>query len=159
MRAYAVLAALLLAGCTGGTEVVRADDPPAPAASEPHGELTCDSATQAGIDETIDGQLEALAAGDYAAALGFSSEGFRTANTPEQFQATIEDEYPLLVGADGHTSSYCVARGDEAQVLVTIDGAGDTMDELVYGMAREGEAWRIATAGRVRPASEEPIEV
>jgi hypothetical protein len=157
----ALTAALLLAGCDR-SEVIEASGAapprsPTAIASEPHGDLVCDPATQASIDETIRGQLQAFAAGDYAAALAFATEEFRAGNTPEQFEATITQQYPLLIGAEGHASTVCVVFDDLAQVLVSIDAAGDATDELVYDLSREGDVWRIATAGHVR--SEQPIEV
>ena len=156
---WTALALLLLAGCTGG-EIVG--DAPSSAAveespAEPHGELECDEATQAAIDDTIAGQLDAFAAGDYAAALGFASERFRAGTTPEQFQAVIEADYALLIGARGHRSGTCVVRGDAAQILVTVDGAAR---ELVYAMVDEDGEWRIDVAGFAADgASEEPVPV
>jgi hypothetical protein len=159
VRAALAAVALLLAGCTGG-EVVDAEPPvvqEAPSPADPHGDLTCDGATLDGLVEAIDGQLAAFAQGDFAAALSFASERFRSANTPEQFQATIEADYPLLIGASGQRPGTCVAQGGTAQLVVTIEGDGGQRDELVYLMTLEDGEWRIEAAGRV--PSEEPVPV
>jgi len=153
VRFLLALALLLAAACSGGETQAE----PSPRASDPHGELACDEPTLRGIDATIDGQLAAFADGDFVAALGFASERFRSGTTPAQFQATIEAEYPLLIGASGHRSEVCVRQGDVAQLLVTIDARGEETDELLYQMAREDGQWRIDVAGRV--PSEEPIPV
>lgn len=159
VRAGLVLLALLCAACTG--EVVdgrasadtgtaqRTPDAAAGASDDPHGELACDEGTQAAIDATIDGQLAAFAEGDYDAALGFATESFRAATTAEAFGQVIESDYPALITASGHTSGVCVAQGDQAQVVVEVEGPGAGADELVYRMAREAGEWRIMVAARV----------
>lgn len=163
MRA-AALALLLLAGCTGA-EIVGDTAPPSAVAEEepsadPHGELGCDEATLEGIDRTIAGQLDAFAVGDYSAALGFASERFRAGITPEQFQQVIEADYALLVGTSGYTPDTCVAQGDAAQILVTVDGADGVSDQFVYSMTREDGEWRIDVAGFAPDAaSEEAVPV
>lgn len=184
LRTGLVVLALCLLGaaCTG--EVVdgsSADGGTSPAASEdaseggsegaspgaspggsadPHGELACDADTQAAIDATIDGQLAAFSEGDYAAALDFSSEAFRAGTSAEAFGEVIESDYPVLRDASGHTSSVCVAQGDEAQLLVAVEGTDGISDELLYRMTQEAGEWRIAVAARVPgPASEEPVPV
>lgn len=158
MRLRAGLVALTLgllgAACTG--EVVdgrpSADGGAAETPSEsgdPHGELACDEDTQAAIDTTIDGQLAALNDGDYAAALGFSTAGFRAGTSAEAFGEVIESDYPLLRAASGHTSSICVADGDQAQLIVEVEGTDGASDELLYRMTQESGEWRIAAAARL----------
>lgn len=170
LRLVAVaLAAAFAAGCTQG-EVTggRADVPapgdgsrPAPSAEDgdPHGDLACDEETRVGIDETIQGQLDAFAGGDYDAALAFATESFRAGTTPDDFRSLIEADYPLLTQDAGHTSGTCVATGDEAQVLVTVTSATGTTAELLYRLAREDGDWRVAVAGQIPTPSETPIEV
>ncbi len=160
-RFAAALLLALLAACTIG-EVVGEAPPPTVAESpsqDPHGALTCDAETQAGIDETIDGQLAALGEGDYGSALGFASERFRSGTTPEQFQQVIEADYPLLIGATGHRSELCVAQGEIAQLLVTVEAANGQSDELVYSMTRENSEWRIDIAGRAAGSEAEAVPV
>lgn len=161
MRALLAAAALLLAGCTGGESVVDAEPPPvvreAPSPADPHGDLTCDQATLDGIVAAIDGQLTALADRDYATALEFATERYRSGTTAEQFRAVIEADYPLLIDSSGQRPGTCVAQGDSAQLLVTIASDAGQTDELVYVMTREGGEWRIEAAGRI--PSEEPVPV
>jgi hypothetical protein len=156
--ALGLAVALLLWGCTTSEQVTGGQTPPS--SSDPHGALACDDETRSGIDDAIGGQLDALAVGDYDAALGYASDSFRAGNSPEQFQATIEEEYPLLLSAEGHTSSTCVRQGDVAELLVTVEVQGDRTDELIYRVVLQEERWRIASAGHARAEpSPSPIPV
>ena len=154
---------LLGAACTGEVVDGRAsadETPSAGGSADPHGDLACDAETQTAIDATIDGQLAAFADGDYGAALAFATEDFQAGTSAEAFAEVIESDYPLLRGASGHTSSVCVAEGDQAQLIVVIEGTDGASDELVYRMAQEAGEWRIAVAAHVPEAgSEEPVPV
>jgi hypothetical protein len=152
-RYAAVFAVALAAACTAPDVVGETQ----PSPSEPHGALACDTETRSAIDETIGAQLAAFADADFAAALGFASERFRAGNSPAQFEAVITNGFPALIGAADHTIEVCVARGDNAQVLVTIESAGGQTDDLVYDMTREPAGWRIDVAGYA--ASEEAVPV
>jgi hypothetical protein len=166
--AVAVVAALA-GGCSqpevtdgrAGGPVVPAspEAAPRPGASDPHGGLTCDGGTLEDIDTTIQGQLDALAGGDYDAALAFATEGFRAGTTPEDFRALIEADYAVLTQDAAHTSGTCVASGDQAQVLVTVEASTGTAAELVYRLSREDGEWRIAVAGLVPSGSETPTPI
>lgn len=160
MRGAALLlVAALAAGCVdrgaGGppsaaeaqTETEAAAEPqPSGPAADPHGDLACDEETRAAIDETIDAQLAAFADDDFETALGLASEQFRDAFDVDRFRATIEDDYPVVADAVGHTSDLCVRQGAAAQLLVTVEGRDGSEQELVYTMTREGDAWRVAGA-------------
>jgi len=165
-------AALLLAGCSSGSVVETAQSPSAEESQteengeneeneedDAHGDLACDDRTREAIDETIGGQLEAFADDDYAAALEFASEAFR-----EEFEASfrevIETSFPEVAQATGHTTTVCVSRGEDAQLLVTVETAASDQ-ELVYQMTLEADEWRIdgALPADAAPSTSEPIEV
>lgn len=171
MRAVAIGAwltgaVLLLAGCSGSSvveapETTAADPSPSEEAeADAHGDLTCDDRTLAAIDQTIGGQLEAFADDDYAAALAFASEGFREDFDEESFREVIETSFPFVTAATGHTSTVCVSRGAQAQLLVTVESA-DGDQELVYQMTLEAEEWRIegAVPADAAPSASDSIEV
>jgi uncharacterized protein DUF4864 len=159
-RLLAGLLLALTASCSAGE--VAGEAPSRTAVEEappedPHGELACDTQTQAAIDDTIDGQLAAFAAGDYAAALAFSSDRFRSQTTPEQFQQVIETDYAPLIGAAGHRSELCVLQGDTAQLLVTVEGEDGENAELVYRLTFEEGQWRIDVAGPAPESETVPV--
>ncbi len=173
--AAATLLAVLAGGCTagadggdaarGGAEAGGSDGPatpaprsPAPGAGAgPHGALDCDDDTRAGIDAAIDGQLRALEAGDYEAALGFASSAYRSSISVETFRRLFDRDYALLTDAATHVSGTCVAGEEGAQVLVTVQGASGEEQELVYTLVREDGAWRIAVAGLSPATGEAPV--
>jgi len=144
------VAALLLAAtaCSGGdgddatgAQDLSREEPTA----DPHGELACDEATLEDIDATIDAQLAAFADDDYEAALALTTEGFQEQFDAELLRGIIEEGFPLVAEADGHTSDTCVASDGAAQLLVSVT-AGDDALELVYAMEDEDGEWRIAGA-------------
>lgn len=162
MRGAALLlVAVLAAGCVDGEAdapptaagaEAEADPQPSGPAADPHGDLACDEETRAAIDATIDAQLAAFADDDFETALGLASDGFRDAFDVDRFRATIEGDYPAVADAVGHTSDVCVRQGGSAQLLVTVEGRTGSLQELVYTMTREGDAWRVAGAeGTAQP--------
>jgi hypothetical protein len=148
-------------------EAATTPPPGAPRAQDeqdPHGDLACDEETLARIDETISGQLEALAAGNYAAALEFASERFRSVTNVQAFRETIETDHPVLINAGSHTSSLCVVQDGRAQLLVSVEPRnGNGVQELVYEMVEENDDWLIDTVGSPRRGTSDeegdPIEV
>jgi len=174
----AALLAVLGAGCTGSGDTARggaeagapgtAPAPRAPgpdgdatpdagATAGPHGALACDADTRAGIDAAIDGQLRALEAGDFEAALGFASSSYRSSISVETFRRLFDRDYALLTDDATHVSGTCVAAEEGAQVLVTVQGASGEEQELVYTLVREDGAWRIAVAGLSPATGEAPV--
>jgi hypothetical protein len=164
-------AALGLAGCvadaTGGAAPAGGTQAPSgapaaprssPTASDPHGALVCSADDLAGIDTTVAGQLDALAAGDYQDALTFSSARFRSSTTPEAFGALIERDYAVMTDDARHTSGTCVRAGEAAQVLVVVTGASGTEQEFVYTLVREDGDWRVDVAGPAPETGTGPIE-
>lgn len=163
------LLALTAAGCTRDGPSAQSAPPsaatqPAPtvAPSEsPRGRAgvdDCDAAVLARIDERIDAQLAAFRAGDFTQALTHASRGFRSRFTPEAFQRVIEQGFPQVRRANGHTSAQCVTDGRRASVLVEVTGDAEPV-QLVYEMVLEDGDWRIGGAARhggPNPADSEP---
>lgn len=163
LAVLAVVTASVVTGCVGGDPAVRAEAsaegpstrptatdgpgtgaaPPENPSSDPHGELACSDGDLAEIDEVIDAQLAAFVDDDYAGALDLASQDFRDSFDEESFRTVIEDGFPIVTEATGHDADVCVRRGDEAQLLVTVQGGGDEEAELVYRMVVEDDAWRI----------------
>jgi len=143
---------LALAGCSSGGEIDSPQDLSRDEPADPHGDLACDEATRADLDATIDAQLEAFADDDYDAALALTTEGFQEQFNAERLRGIIEDGFPLVTEADGHTSETCVESEGVAQLLVSVT-AGDEELELVYSLESEEGEWRIAGA---KPTGEGP---
>jgi hypothetical protein len=143
-----------------GSESPGAPDaaPDGPEGSDdPHGDATCGDQVLAAIDETIDGQLSAFAADDFAGALEFASEDFRAGTDAAAFEELIEDGYPIAADAASHTSTICVLQGPmSAEVLVDVTATDGTEGQLVYLLVDEDDAWRIAGAAEVTPSDEPP---
>lgn len=182
MRRAALLVVVLLLGaaCTGGDPAVRqegrattepteeparSEDPePEPddepdASADPHGELACSDGDLSAIDAVIDDQLEAFVDDDYAGALELASEDFREGFDEERFRDVIEEGFPIVAEATGHTSDVCVRDGGNAQLLVTVEGESGQEAELVYLMVREGGEWRIGGAEPAGAGDDDGVRV
>jgi hypothetical protein len=108
------------------------------------------------MDGAVGGQLDAFAAGDYGAALEFSTDSFRAANSEEVFEEIIAEGFPQAAMAADHELGQCLTDGDNATLAVgVIDEQGGRL-ELLYLMEREDDAWRIGGALPSDDPSEAP---
>ncbi len=111
-------------------------------ASEPPAETACAPEDLSGISDTIGGQLMAFADGDFEAALGFATPGFRDSFTPQEFEAMITSTFPVPATATAHQVLDCVRLADGAATTVRVTGAGGQQD-YSYGLRLLADGWRI----------------
>jgi hypothetical protein len=149
-------AVLALAGCSGGEVVdtssgqLQTPDAPSAEATPPAPTATpaprdCDTVTRAELDDLVGAQLAAFAADDYAGALAFATEQFRSGFDPQRFREVIEGSFPLAAAGAAHEFGRCLTAGDAASAVVVLR-AEDGAQALVYQFAREGGGWRIGGA-------------
>lgn len=153
LRAVACLGVLLL-GCSA-VEPDPAEQPDAVEApesagpSEPNASTAqpCDDEVVAAIDATIAGQLEAFAADDFEAAIGFASRSFRSGVDVVTFRSLILEAYPNLTDAAEHRSGACRITGEGvAEIRIEVTGEGGVRDDHRYLMVAEDGRWLIEAA-------------
>ena len=114
-------------------------DPPAP----PSVPGPCDPAVEAAAAATVAAQLDALAAGDFAAAHAWASPFFRTVVQLERFETLIRDGYPELLDVAARRLEGCAARGRRAVLVVGITTGSGATRTLAYELSDTDEGWRI----------------
>ena len=138
------LGALVL-GCTA-SEPGPADPPDAAEPSEPAAR-PCDDEVVSSIDATVAGQLEAFAADDFEAALGFASRSFRSGIDAVAFRALILEAYPNLTDSAEHRSGACLITGEGvAEIRIEVTGEGGVRDDHLYLMVAEDGRWLVEAA-------------
>jgi hypothetical protein len=150
------LAAALL-GCNAGdagptdpiesSEPEESGDPTEPRDLATPEEGPCDAEVVAAIDATIAGQLEAFAADDFEAAIGFASRSFRSGVDVASFRALIRESYPNLTDGAVHRSGACLMTTEGvAEIRIEVTGEGGVRDDHRYLMVAEDGRWLVAAA-------------
>jgi hypothetical protein len=130
-------------GPTGRTEPTDPAPPPAPGADL----ADCDAEERAAITRAVDGQIGAFADGDYAAALGFATDGFRAGFTPATFEQLIREGFPIAADPASHATGACRTDGAAATMEVTIVSGGGEVGGFTYLAQRAADGtWAIAGA-------------
>ncbi len=108
----------------------------------------CTPDTLAAIGATVSAQLDAFAQDDLPLAYAMTSPFFRRLVAPDDFATLIRDDYPELVGNDGHRLDACGSRGRRGFLIV---GVQTRTQEVVlrYDLSEEDDGWRIDGARRL----------
>ena len=128
---------------TPGPDLPR--DPPVDAGRPPN---ACDASTASAITATVSTQLDAFADDDIAGAYAVTSPFFRRFLDETGFATLIRDEYPELLGNDGHRADECLAVGRRGSLIVGVR-SGTREVVLRYDLSEEGDGWRIDGARRL----------
>ena len=120
-------------------------DPPVDAGRPPN---ACDASTAAAITATVSTQLDAFADDDVAGAYAMTSPFFRRFLDEAGFATLIRDEYPELLGNDGHRADECLAVGRRGSLIVGVR-SGTREVVLRYDLSEEEDGWRIDGARRL----------
>lgn len=172
----ALVAALLLAGCsaspdaspqtpattapTPGPDPTPAPEPtPEPPAPPPPpappeeprrpSSPECPTEVRSAIAAPVATQLAAFAQDDLDAAYAVTSPFFQQVIGRTAFEDLIRDDYPELIGNDGHRFDECQVLGRRGFILVGVRaGAQETV--LRYDLSEEPDGWRIDGAIRVQ---------
>ncbi len=94
-----------------------------------------------GIEETIRGQQDAFARGDFAGARAFASQTFQASVSDEQFAVIIDESYSFLLDDPPVEILACAQRGDLAQVIVRVSSSPEV--GMSYRLVLEEPGWRI----------------
>jgi len=101
----------------------------------------CTQETFDGTRQTIEGQQEAFATGDFAAARTFSSQSFQSYVSVEQFQEIIVGTYPFLIDSPELAFPECQRETDTVLMRVEVDGSPSVI--MVYRLVLEDDDWFI----------------
>lgn len=101
----------------------------------------CTQETFDGTRQTIEGQQEAFATGDFAAARTFSSQSFQSYVSVEQFQEIIVGTYPFLIDSPELAFPECQRETDTVLMRVEVDGSPSVI--MIYRLVLEDDDWFI----------------
>jgi len=103
--------------------------------------------TQETFDTTrqrIEGQQEAFATGDFAAARSFASQSFQSSVSVDQFREIIIGTYPFLIDSPELAFPECQRETDTVLMRVEVDSSPSIV--LVYRLVLEDDGWFIDAA-------------
>ena len=115
---------------------------PSQTPSQPDAQVAeCTQETFDATRQTIEGQQEAFATGDFATARTFSSQSFQSYVSVEQFQEIIVGTYPFLIDSPELAFPECQRETDTVLMRVEVDGSPSVI--LVYRLVLEDDGWFI----------------
>jgi len=115
---------------------------PSPTPSQPDVQVAeCTQETFDATRQTIEGQQEAFATGDFAAARTFSSQSFQSSVSVEQFQEIIVGTYPFLIDSPELAFPECQRETDTVLMRVEVDGSPSIV--MIYRLVLEDDGWFI----------------
>ena len=101
----------------------------------------CTQETFDAARQTIEGQQEAFATGDFATARTFSSQSFQSYVSVEQFQEIIVGTYPFLIDSPELAFPECQRETDTVLMRVEVDGSPSVI--MIYRLVLEDDGWFI----------------
>ncbi len=104
----------------------------------------CTQETFDATRQTIEGQQEAFATGDFAAARSFASQSFQSSVSVDQFREIIIGTYPFLIDSPELAFPECQRETDTVLMRVEVDGSPSIV--LVYRLVLEDDGWFIDAA-------------
>ena len=110
----------------------------------------CTQETFDATRQTIEGQQEAFATGDFATARTFSSQSFQSYVSVEQFQEIIVGTYPFLIDSPELAFPECQRETDTVLMRVEVDGSPSVI--MIYRLVLEDDGWFIDGASIAEPA-------
>jgi hypothetical protein len=152
--------AVLLAGCS--TPVSEAPREPTDDASaeiplrdpDQSAPGPCDVATERAMTDAIGTQIDALSAGDFAAAYEMAAPAFQLSVPLDVFQVVILEGYASLLEARSHSLSDCVTfPNDLANTVVTVTTQSGAVVTYYYEMIDTEEGWRVLGAAEIAPVT------
>ena len=115
---------------------------PSPTPSQPEVQVAeCTQETFDATRQTIEGQQEAFATGDFATARTFSSQSFQSYVSVEQFQEIIVGTYPFLIDSPELAFPECQRETDTVLMRVEVDGSPSVI--MIYRLVLEDDGWFI----------------
>lgn len=119
-----------------------------PEADRP-GARPCDTVESTLMTATVTGQLDALAAGDFAAAHAWASTTFRAGVGPQAFEQLIRTGYPELLGSAMRRVEGCQVLDGRGTLIIGITARSGARRVIGYRLTEDVEGWRIDGAGDV----------
>lgn len=101
----------------------------------------CTQETFDATRQTIEGQQDAFATGDFAVARSFASQTFQSSVSVERFQEIIVGTYPFLI--DSPTLAFDECQQETDTVLIRVEVAGSPSIVLIYRLVLEDDGWFI----------------
>lgn len=143
------------AATTPAPGVAPAPDDEPPSSPQQPSAGTCEDDLRATLVAAVDGQLAAIAEQDWAGALDFASDGFRSGTDTERFRDIILDGFPVVADNRARDVGICRALGDDATLEVTVEDRDGTQQLLLYLFERDDQGWGIGGATPAAPTGDE----
>jgi hypothetical protein len=104
------------------------------------------------LTDTIDAQLTAFRADDYAKAYGFAASSIRDMFPPADFASMVKTGYPVIAHSAKADYGMAFDTGEEAVVNVRIEDGAKKSGEFQYVLKKEGGTWKIAGVSELKPS-------
>ena len=124
---------------------------------EPLGKLKpSDTETKSELARTVQGQLDAIRANDYAKAFGFAVKGIQAGFSLKDFEAMVKRDYASI--ADWKSARFGVSldNGLQGVLQVFVQGDGKVEEEFQYNLEKEDGTWKVAGVKGPIPITESP---
>lgn len=124
---------------------------------EPLGKLKpSDTETKSELTRTVQGQLDAIRANDYAKAFGFAVKGIQAGFSLKDFEAMIKRDYANIADWKSARFGLSLDNGLQAMLQVFVQGDEKVEAEFQYNLEREEGAWKVAGVKGPIPIIESP---
>ena len=112
---------------------------------EPLGRLKpSDTETKSELASTVQGQLDAIRANDYAKAFRFAVKGIQAGFSLKDFEAMVKRDYAIIADWKSARFGLSLDNGSQAVLLVFVQGDEKVEAEFQYNLEKEEGAWKVA---------------
>ena len=99
--------------------------------------------TKSELTQTIQGQLDAFQANDYAKAFGFAAKGIQADFTLKNFEEMVRRDYAVIAEWKSVRFGLSVDNGSQGQLQVFLQGNETSESEFQYTLQKEDGTWKI----------------
>lgn len=99
--------------------------------------------TKSELTQTVQGQLDAFRANDYAKAFGFAAKGIQADFTLKNFEEMVKRNYAVIAEWKSVRFGVALNNGSQGQLPVFIQGDGKLETEFQYTFQKEDGTWKI----------------
>ncbi|MBC8003576.1 MAG: DUF4864 domain-containing protein [Opitutaceae bacterium] len=99
--------------------------------------------TESALARTVQGQLDAFRADDYAKAFQFAAKGIQAGFTVNDFEQMVRRSFPMIADWKSARFGLSLDNGSEAVLQVYFQGEGKGETEFQYNMEKEEGTWRV----------------
>ena len=107
--------------------------------------------TKSELTQTIQGQLDAFQANDYAKAFEFAAKGIQADFTLKNFEKMVKRNYAVVAEWKSVRFGLSVDNGSQGQLQVFLQGNETSESEFQYTLQKEDGTWKIIGVKGVAP--------